>query len=162
MSNDVDLASSVTRPLLRVAVPEDVRMMAAIEVASFSDPWPASSFTDLLQQPHARVVVAIASDQSLLGYCVLLSAADEGEIGNIAVAPAARRHGVGALLLDDAIAFAESTGVLQLFLEVRTSNESARKLYASRDFVPVGRRRAYYREPLEDALVLRRGEPSAG
>jgi ribosomal-protein-alanine N-acetyltransferase len=51
--------------------------------------------------------------------------------------------------------------VAQLFLEVRTSNDAARALYASRGFVPVGRRRAYYRDPLEDALVLRLAVPAA-
>ncbi len=148
--------------LLRCALPTDVQRMAAIELASFSDPWPASAFADLLQQAHARIIVALGADQALLGYCVLLSAADEGEIANIAVAPSARRGGVGAQLLDDAIGFGTSEGVLHLFLEVRSSNESARRLYASRGFLPVGRRRAYYREPLEDALVLRRDASSAG
>jgi [ribosomal protein S18]-alanine N-acetyltransferase len=131
--------------------------MAAIELASFSDPWPESAFAELITAAHARAMVAVqAGAEQIVGYCVRIQAADEGEIANIAVVPSARGTGVGALLLDDAIAASEADGVLQLFLEVRTSNDAARRLYTSRGFVPVGRRRAYYQEPLEDALVMRR------
>jgi ribosomal-protein-alanine N-acetyltransferase len=149
--------------------------MAAVERAAFSDPWPASAFADLIGAAHARVVVALdasaghasddASDDAdgdaLLGYCVLLHAADEGEIANIATAASARRRGIGGLLLDDALRAAEHIGARAVYLEVRTSNEAARALYASRGFVAVGRRRGYYRQPLEDALVLRRELPAS-
>lgn len=140
---------------LRTALASDVEPMAQIELAAFSDPWPASAFTDLLGAPHARIRVAIDERDALVGYCVLLSAADEGEIANIAVVPDVRRRGVAGQLLDDALHAAEQSGVRAVYLEVRTSNEAARSLYASRAFMPVGRRRAYYRNPLEDALVLR-------
>ena len=141
---------------LRPALLSDVTAMAAIELAAFSDPWPASSFADMLPMTHARVVVAVDADTKLVGYCILISAADEGEIANIAVRPSQRRRGIGALLLDDALAEAARTGVIQLFLEVRASNAAAGALYASRGFLPVGRRIAYYHDPVEDALVLRR------
>ena len=141
---------------LRLATMTDVQAMAAIELAAFSDPWPASSFIEMLPLRHARMAVAVDAQQTLVGYCILLSAADEGEIANIAVKPSARSRGVGARLLDDALAAATQLGLTQLFLEVRTSNAAARALYASRGFVAVGRRIAYYRDPLEDALVLRR------
>lgn len=141
---------------LRPATIADVHGMAAIELAAFSDPWPASSFAEMLPMAHARMRVAIDVGGKLVGYCILISAADEGEIANIAVSPSERRRGIGALLLDDALAAAGLLGVRQLFLEVRTSNAAARALYASRGFEQVGRRIAYYRDPLEDALVLRR------
>ncbi len=141
---------------VRPATIADVPSMAMIELVAFSDPWPASAFAELLPMAHSRIAVAVDASGLLLGYCVLLSAADEGEIANIAVLPAARGRGIGARLLDETVAAATEAGVSQLFLEVRTSNDAARGLYASRGFVPVGRRIAYYREPLEDALVLRR------
>lgn len=141
---------------LRLATMTDVQAMAAIELAAFSDPWPASSFIEMLPLRHARMAVAVDAQKTLVGYCILLNAADEGEIANIAVKPSARSRGIGALLLDDALAAATQLGLTQLFLEVRTSNAAARALYASRGFVAVGRRIAYYRDPLEDALVLRR------
>ncbi len=140
---------------LRLAEAREVTAMAAIELAVFSDPWPESAFSGLLRQSHARVAVALR-DGEVIGYCVLLRAADEGEIANIAVSPAVRGQGVGSHLLDDAMHAASAEGVTRLFLEVRMSNGAARALYASREFAPVGRRRAYYRDPPEDALVLRR------
>jgi ribosomal-protein-alanine N-acetyltransferase len=89
------------------------------------------------------------------GYVVAWFVLEEGEIGNLAVAGEARRQGLGARLLDHAIAAVRRSDVDVLYLEVRDSNAAARALYASRGFVEVGRRREYYRRPKEDALVLR-------
>lgn len=139
---------------LRAARASDVDAMAEIERLVFSDPWPPSAFADLLLASHATMTVAIR-ESAVVGYCVLLVAADEGEIANIATAPSARRRGIAGRLLDHALAAAQHLGAVSVYLEVRASNDSARALYASRAFAPVGRRRAYYRNPLEDALVLR-------
>lgn len=147
-------ATSDADVVLRAARASDIDAMAAIERVAFSDPWPTSAFADLLRAPHATMTVAV-SDAGLAGYCVLLMAADEGEIANIATAPWARRRGVAGRLLDHALRLAQHLGAVSVYLEVRASNESARALYASRAFAPVGRRRGYYRNPLEDALVLR-------
>lgn len=146
---------------LRAARASDVASMARIELESFSDPWPESAFADLLESQHARITVAVDDRDAPVGYCVLLAVVDEGEIANIAVSPSLRGHGVGARLLDQALRDAQHEGVRSVYLEVRTSNHAARDLYASREFVAVGRRRAYYRNPLEDALVLRRTSPTA-
>lgn len=146
--------------VIRRAGDGDVQAMAAIEQAVFSDPWPASAFDGLLQQAHAHVHVAVDALDCVCGYCILLIGADEAEIANIAVAPAHQRRGVAAQLLDSALRFARANGVTAIFLEVRLSNEPARCLYESRGFAPVGRRRAYYRDPLEDALVLRWQPPT--
>jgi ribosomal-protein-alanine N-acetyltransferase len=146
---------------LRPARVGDIDTMASIEVDSFSDPWPASAFADLLQARHARVTVAVDEQDVPVGYCVLLAMADEGEIANIAVRSGLRGRGVGARLLDQALDAAQHEGVHSVYLEVRTSNHAARDLYASRAFVAVGRRRAYYRNPLEDALVLRWDRPAS-
>jgi [ribosomal protein S18]-alanine N-acetyltransferase len=140
---------------LRSARIGDVDSMAQIELEAFSDPWPASAFAGLLTASHARVRVAVNAHDEPIGYCVLLSAADEGEIANIAVESSRRGQGIGARLLDDALQSAQHEGVRSVYLEVRTSNHPARDLYTSRAFVAVGRRRAYYRNPMEDALVLR-------
>jgi ribosomal-protein-alanine N-acetyltransferase len=144
---------------VRPARDGDVPAIAAIEQASFADPWPASAFVRLLDAAHARLVVAAGRDDTPVGYCVLLRAADEGEIANIAVAPGHRGSGLGGALLDDALAAADAGGTQWLFLEVRESNAAARRLYGSRGFVEVGRRRGYYAHPREDALVMRRKAP---
>ena len=141
---------------LRRGVLTDVHAMAAIEVDAFSDPWPSSAFHGLLNATHARVTVATDASDQAVGYCVLLFAADEAEIANIAVSPPLRRNGIASQLLDDALVAAKLLGAAEVFLEVRMSNQSARGLYGSRGFTQVGRRPSYYRLPTEDALVLRR------
>lgn len=141
---------------VRPTIADDVPAMASIEALAFSDPWPASSFHELLAHPFSRMATAVDPSGAVVGYCIMLRAADEAEIANIATAPGMRRRGVGAQLLDEAIAAGEAAGVIAMFLEVRESNVAARALYASRGFSAVGRRRGYYSRPVEDALVLRR------
>jgi ribosomal-protein-alanine N-acetyltransferase len=141
---------------IRPTIADDVPAMASIEALAFGDPWPATSFYELLAHPFARMATATDETGGVVGYCIMLRAADEAEIANIATAPGSRRRGIGARLLDDAIAAGAVAGVVAMFLEVRESNAAARALYASRGFFAVGRRRGYYRSPVEDALVLRR------
>lgn len=141
---------------IRATTADDVSAMAAIEALAFTDPWPATSFHELLLHPFSRMATAVDERGGIIGYCVMLRASDEAEIANIATAPGMRRRGIGAQLLDDAIAAGTAMGVLATFLEVRESNSPALALYASRGFLAVGRRRGYYRYPVEDALVLRR------
>ncbi|MGH7544736.1 MAG: ribosomal protein S18-alanine N-acetyltransferase, partial [Gemmatimonadota bacterium] len=95
-------------------------------------------------------------------YAVLWYAADEAELGNLAVSPTDRRRGLGARLLDGTIECARARGARRLFLEVRRSNVAAERLYRSRDFQAVGVRPRYYHRPVEDALVLRLDLDAAG
>lgn len=141
--------------LLRAATPADVDAIAAIERASFADPWTRESFASFARRSDVFFRVAEA-DGRLAGYLVAWFVADEGELANVAVAPDARGRGIGAALLDELLAVAAERGVEAVYLEVRESNAVARTLYAGRGFLMVGRRRGYYRRPVEDALVLRR------
>jgi ribosomal-protein-alanine N-acetyltransferase len=149
--------SAATPPgvALRAATPNDVARIAEIERASFTDPWSLRSFQALLRDQRVWFTVATVEDGTVGGYVVAWFVADEGEIANLAVAPTARRRHLGAALLDATIRTARAQGVSSLYLEVRDSNTAARALYASRGFSEVGRRRGYYRKPVEDALVLR-------
>ncbi|MDB4916870.1 MAG: ribosomal-protein-alanine acetyltransferase [Gemmatimonadetes bacterium] len=153
--------------LLRVrdAVIEDIPQIARIEGESFADPWSAKSFLDSLANDRMRFLVAEdgmpaerwSSDESVIvGYVIALVLTEEAEIADIAVAPAERKRGIGGLLLDSVIIHLGKTGVRTLYLEVRESNVAAQVLYKSRGFLQVGRRRGYYRHPVEDALLLRR------
>ena len=140
---------------LRAARIADLESVVAIERASFADPWTSESFLSVLGLPHMRFLVAEAGDE-LLGYVVAMVVADEGEVADLAVAPASRRRGIGGLLLDRVAEDVAQRGTRSLYLEVRESNTGARALYESRGFVAVGRRRGYYQHPREDALLLRR------
>lgn len=144
---------------VRRATPADLDRVAEIEHASFADPWTLDALATALGLAHVRFLVAeqgAGAELRLVGYVVALVMGDEGEIADVAVAPAARRAGVGGLLLDRVTEELGRCGVRALYLEVRESNRAALGLYHGRGFQAVGRRRAYYRNPVEDALVLKR------
>ena len=143
----------------------DIDAIAGIEQRSFSDPWSDRSFHDLLDHPRIYFACARAplndgqgSGERVVGYVVAWFAAGEGEIANLAVAPSERGRGIGATLLDAALAEGRRLGTKEMFLEVRSTNVRARQLYDSRGFIEVGRRKNYYRRPTEDAVILRRTE----
>lgn len=124
-----------------------------IERAAFSDPWSARDFRDCVAS-GVPFLVAVTVD-GVAGYVVARDAADEGEILNLAVAPAWHRRGVGRALVARVLAALAGRGVTQVFLEVRASNVAARALYEGVGFREVSRRARYYRRPVEDAVVLR-------
>jgi len=149
-------------PTIGPATVHDLASVAAIERAAFSDPWSLRSFREALDSGSVYFACARSDAASVLGYVVAWFVADQGEIANIAVAPDQRGRGVGRALLDAALGEAAARGINAVFLEVRDSNQRARELYASRGFEEVGRRRRYYRRPVEDAIVLRRTLTLAG
>jgi [ribosomal protein S18]-alanine N-acetyltransferase len=145
--------------MIRRARADDLPAILAIERMSFTDPWSRSSFAALLEQPRVYFSVALDGNGgggTLLGYVVAWFVLDEAELANLAVTPDARGNGIGALLLEGALDASEERGCAQMYLEVRFSNQAAIALYTSHGFVEVGRRRGYYRKPVEDALILRR------
>ncbi len=142
---------------LRAASADDIRAVAAIERASFGDPWSESAFDELLRSRSAIFLVATRGEEkSVAGYLIAFVFADEAEILNLAVTPAERGRGLGGELLDAGLEAVRKRGAREAFLEVRESNASALALYSSRGFSALSRRGKYYRNPVEDALVLRR------
>ena len=143
--------------VIRGAIERDLEEIARIEVESFADAWSVADFRTLMQNPHAIFLVAEnEATQGVAGYVVMLCVLDESEVLNIAVDPARRGAALGGRLLDAGVAEAESRGSRITFLDVRESNAAAKKLYESRGFEEISRRRKYYRSPVEDALILRR------
>lgn len=132
----------------------------AIEEASFAIPWSAGAFRSVLARPDAVLLVADAGGE-VVGHAAAWFAGDEGELADLAVRPAERGRGIGRRLVEEVRSVAVDRGVRDLYLQVRESNATARRLYASSGFRPVGRRRSYYRSPREDALVLRWRSPGA-
>lgn len=119
----------------------------------FADPWSVSDFVECVA---GEVPVLVADAQGVVaGYVVARSVGDEGEILNLGVAQAHRRQGIGRALVERMLALLAGREVRTIYLEVRESNAGARALYQSLGFAEVGRRRRYYRRPVEDAVVLR-------
>jgi ribosomal-protein-alanine N-acetyltransferase len=142
---------------IRAASEDDLDVIVALERASFSDPWSRTAFEALVDRDDILfAVVTAARPERICGYVVAWVVVDEAEIANLAIAPSLRGRGVGGRLLDATIDQLERRGARSIYLEVREGNVAARALYASRRFMEVGRRRRYYRRPVEDALVLRR------
>jgi [ribosomal protein S18]-alanine N-acetyltransferase len=153
----------VTSVRVTPASPEDVRRVAEIEAAVFTDPWSEEFFRTLPGDPRMLFACARTDEpgsvsptpsESVRGYVVAVFVADEAEIANLAVADDARGMGLGAALLDSVLLEARARRSTAIYLEVRESNSVARRLYGSRGFHTVGRRKGYYRRPAEDALVL--------
>ncbi len=140
---------------VRPAIPLDLEAIVAIERQSFGDPWSLESFRTSLSRTFVRMSVAEEAE-GVLGYAVVWVGGDECELANLAVDPARRGQGIGALLLGAAMEGAGAEGLLVMFLEVRASNVRAQQLYARHGFHEVGRRPRYYTHPEEDALILRR------
>jgi [ribosomal protein S18]-alanine N-acetyltransferase len=143
------------RIVLRDMIVADLPAVVAIEDESYSVPWSESTFRGLLRRRDAEMVVAL-SDDIVIGYAAFWCVVDQGELGNVAVASAWRGRGLGGCLLEEVIRRAARRGIIEVFLEVRPTNTIARRLYDRYGFTAVGRRRNYYQQPVEDALVLRR------
>lgn len=134
----------------------DAPRLAALERECFGDPWAESSFREALESPWTFGLVADHED-GLAGYLVGRDVAGSGEILNLAVAPGHRRSGLARALLREGLQVLGMRGAEEVFLEVRSSNAAAIELYRAAGFRPVGVRADYYRNPREDALVLRLG-----
>ena len=103
----------------------------------------------------SRVALVIEEAGHVVGFIVGRDAAGEWEIENIAVTADARRRGLGSHLVGEFLHYVRSSGGIQVFLEVRESNNAARALYEKWAFVEAGRRTGYYNDPPEDALILK-------
>jgi len=138
-------------PMDRSHIPQ----IAALERECFSQPWSERLLEDALFDPQASFLAAEDEEGNVLGYAGLHAVLDEGYIDNIAVEPAARRHGVASALLDVYCRFA-AANLAFLSLEVRASNAPAIGLYEKYGFRRAGLRPGYYRDPKEDAVIMTR------
>lgn len=135
-------------------------LLAGMHRICFTDCWSAESMAEILAMPGAAGLIAVdggslspaAEPPGPAGLVLWRVVADEAEILTIAVLPPWRRHGLGAALLDAALAGAQGAGAATMFLEVAADNTPAQALYLSRRFARVGRRKGYY--GTTDALVL--------
>lgn len=130
-----------------------IKEIAQIERECFSMPWSERVLEEELYNPQASFIVAQRADGAVLGYAGLHVAADEGYIDNVAVREDYRRQGIADDLLDVFVRFGR-VNLAFLTLEVRPSNEAAIGLYFKHGFAQVGRRKNYYENPREDAIIM--------
>lgn len=135
--------------------PQHIRQVAELEKVCFSEPWSEKSIASELDNELALWLVA-EEDGKVLGYVGSQTVMDESDMMNIAVCPDCRRRGIGALLLTELILALKNRGSRKLSLEVRASNAPAIALYERYGFQQVGLRKQYYRNPKEDAYILRK------
>jgi ribosomal-protein-alanine N-acetyltransferase len=146
----------------RIADDGDLDAVAALEAATFTNPWTRDMLERELQQSNvARVYIARVPGHRAAAFCACWLVYDELHINTIAVAPELRRQGLATALINRILREAAAEGAVRVYLEVRRSNEAAQALYESLGFSVAGVRRNYYSSPVEDALVLTRAIVSA-
>lgn len=133
---------------------EDAQDIAFIENECFSSPWSVQSIKDSMSCNNT--FIGIRENDKLIGYLSLYESLNEGYINNIAVLKESRRKGVAKALLTEIIRYAVLKGLVFISLEVRQTNTPAQNLYSSFGFKEEGRRKNYYKNPNEDAIILTR------
>ena len=134
----------------------DVDEVFQIESKVFADPWSKQAFLSDLKNNFAHPLVA-RFEKKVAAYASIYEAADEMEIGNLAVAPDFHQRGIGTKLLEYIVKLAAETHKRLLILEVRPSNTPAYNLYKKFGFKVAGKRKYYYHKPVEDALIMIKG-----
>ena len=142
------LGQVCVRPMSASDVPAARSILMESPEASI---WPEES---LSRSTPGGIALVAELDGSFAGILIGRVAADEFEIQNLAVGRTSRRRGIATRLVNEALAAARSAGAKQVYLEVRASNQAAIALYTQMGFRECGRRPAYYRNPVEDALLL--------
>ena len=132
-----------------------IEAVAELEKLCFSDPWSVNSIASELVNPLSDWLVAVENGL-VVGYVGSQSVLDGADMMNIAVHPDFRKQGIGYGLVTELIRQLREKNVISLSLEVRVSNESAIGLYRKMGFAVVGKRPGYYRNPREDAYIMRK------
>jgi ribosomal-protein-alanine N-acetyltransferase len=140
--------------LIRKMMLEDIPAVVELDRISFSLPWPERSFRfEIADNPAARCWV-VEVDGRVVGMLVGWMLVDEIHIATIATHPDFRRQGIGRKLLSHALRRAMEEGAQSSFLEVRESNLAAQEMYRQFGYEPTGRRKRYYKDNDEDAILM--------
>lgn len=137
----------------RKMTPEDAEAVAEIDFKSFSTPWKMTDYWRYAQEKNIAACVA-EIDKKIVAYAAAFVSIDDAEVFKIAVTPELRGLGIGKKIFAELIRAVLLRGVNALTLEVRPSNKAAVKLYESFGLKSVGRRKNYYTNPTEDALIM--------
>jgi [ribosomal protein S18]-alanine N-acetyltransferase len=149
--------ASADPPAIRIAPlrMEEIPEVAEIENLSFPTPWSLSSFRhEMTENPYATLFGVRLVRGPLVGFGCVWAIDQELKINNLAVHPRWRGHRIGSRLLQALLEFGTGEGCVEATLEVRPSNTPALKMYTRAGFRIIGRRRGYYSDTHEDALVM--------
>ncbi len=139
--------------LIRKMTEADLNEVCRIEQETFADPWSNEDFFDSFKVQNNSYFIAEV-DGNIAGYCGYWGIAGEGYIYNVAVSEKYRRQQIGYQMLRCLIEQAKDRGIAALTLEVRQSNEAARRLYERLGFENAGIRKDFYTKPKEDAVIM--------
>ncbi len=152
--------SLAPRFLFEPAQREDLDRLVAIEQASFTAPWTRKMLEAELQNPFSRLLTARLTQDGrtgeIVGYLCLWIVFEELRLMNLAVEAGSRRRGIAKALVLHALSLARDRGAERAVLEVRASNDAARRLYEGLGFRQVALRARYYSNPIEDAVLMQR------
>lgn len=141
----------------REMTPDDADAVAKVEEQCFAMPWSRESFWQEAAHEETCYLVAVAREneqEKIIGYVGCWVLQGEGDITNVAIAPAYRGQHIARKMLLELIKRVKERGVTAMTLEVRPSNAPAIKLYEGLGFRSVGRRPKYYTSPVEDAEIM--------
>jgi [ribosomal protein S18]-alanine N-acetyltransferase len=150
--------------VLRQMTVADLDKVVALELALFgAEAWTRQMLADeLAQQPASRHYLVAMHDSEIAGYAGLLGVGWQADVLTLGVAPERWGRGIGSALLEALFDEAVRRGCTEVFLEVRTDNSRAQRLYRKHDFTEIGIRRGYYQPSGADALVMRRAVSTRG
>ena len=138
---------------IREMTEDDIDGVLEVEKESFSTPWTERLFYDEVRNPRTIYYVCCEDDE-IIAYGGMWHVVDEGQITNVAVKKDFRKMGVGSKVLNELILWAKSHDIAVIGLEVRAGNENALLLYKKFGFEAVGKRKDYYKNPTEDAILM--------
>ena len=139
--------------VIRKANREDSEGIYRLEIDTFSIPWSKEAIIKEFENTFANYFIA-EEDNQIIGYIGVWKVLEEGQITNIAVHKDYRRRGIGKELIKTLMNFGREEKIEVFLLEVRKSNEAAKKLYEQMGFTHLGIRKNYYQKPTEDAVLM--------
>jgi ribosomal-protein-alanine N-acetyltransferase len=138
---------------------QDLDGVLEVEAESFTNPWTREMYAwELQNRSVCHIYVVRMSDCHVAAFCAFWLVFDEIHINNVAVRPQFRGRGIGTALMHHVLAESRQLGAKRATLEVRASNDPARRLYERLGFYVAATRRNYYTNPVEDALILWRDD----
>ena len=140
---------------IRGAYADDIPSIMAIELeAETAAHWPKAEYERIFELGGvSRIALVAECRDKISGFIVARRIDKEWELENVAVRPASRRQGLGRALVEHLLKLAREASAARIFLEVRESNQAARRLYSQLGFLETGRRPDYYSHPVEDAIT---------